>query len=74
MGDGRSRTFSSLAVVFALFVLFLYGPMITIFVLRFQGPEGGLTFPMHGVSLHWFRKLWAGIGVGRHRRRASGAR
>ena len=25
----------------------------------FQGPEGGLTFPMRGVSLHWFGKLCA---------------
>jgi hypothetical protein len=49
--------------LFGLFVLFLYGPMITIFVLSFQGPEGGLTFPMRGVSLHWFAKLWEGIGV-----------
>jgi len=37
--------------------------MITIFVLSFQGPEGGLTFPMRGVSLHWFAKLWEGMGV-----------
>jgi putative spermidine/putrescine transport system permease protein len=44
-------------------VLFLYGPMITIFVLSFQGPEGGLTFPMRGVSLHWFAKLAEGMGV-----------
>jgi putative spermidine/putrescine transport system permease protein len=44
-------------------VLFLYGPMFAIFVLSFQGPEGGLTFPLRGVSLHWFAKLWEGIGV-----------
>ena len=37
--------------------------MITIFVLSFQGPEGGLTFPMRGVSLHWFGELWKGLGV-----------
>lgn len=49
--------------MFAAFVLFLYGPMFTIFVLSFQGPEGGLTFPMRGASLHWFRQLWEGIGV-----------
>ena len=36
----------------------LYGPMITIVLLSFQGPEGGLTFPMNGASLHWFEKLW----------------
>jgi putative spermidine/putrescine transport system permease protein len=59
----RPGSFYALAFVFALFVLFLYGPMITIFVLSFQGPEGGLTFPMRGVSLHWFAKLWEGMGV-----------
>jgi len=32
-------------------------------VLSFQGPEGGLTFPLRGVSLHWFAKLWEGIGT-----------
>jgi len=59
----RPRSFYALAAVFGAFVLFLYGPMITIFVLSFQGPEGGLTFPMRGVSLHWFAKLWEGMGV-----------
>ena len=59
----RPASFYALAVVFAAFVLFLYGPMITIFVLSFQGPQGGLTFPMRGVSLHWFGKLWEGMGV-----------
>lgn len=59
----RPRSFYALGFVFGAFVLFLYGPMITIFVLSFQGPEGGLTFPMRGVSLHWFGKLWEGMGV-----------
>jgi putative spermidine/putrescine transport system permease protein len=59
----RPFSFYALAFVFTLFVLFLYGPMFTIFVLSFQGPEGGLTFPMRGVSLHWFGKLWEGMGV-----------
>src|SRR5689334_6391616 len=63
MGDGRSRTFYVLSVVFGLYVLFLYGPTITIVTLSFQGPNGGMTFPMNGVSLHWFHNLWAGIGV-----------
>jgi putative spermidine/putrescine transport system permease protein len=64
MNEGkRPRSFYALAVVFGLFVLFLYGPMLAIFVLSFQGPEGGLTFPMHGASLHWFAKLWEGMGV-----------
>lgn len=49
-------------MLFGLFVLFLYGPVITIFILSFQGPEGGLTFPMRGVSLHWFEQLRQGVG------------
>jgi putative spermidine/putrescine transport system permease protein len=36
--------------------------VITIFILSFQGPEGGLTFPMRGVSLHWFEVLRNGVG------------
>ena len=59
----RTPGFWPLAIVFALFVLFLYGPMITIFILSFQGPEGGLTFPLRGVSLHWFYKLAEGLGT-----------
>ena len=61
--ESRPRGFWPLATVFALFVLFLYGPMITSFVLSFQGPEGGLTFPLRGVSLHWFYKLAEGLGT-----------
>jgi len=63
IGEKRAAGFWPLAIVFALFVLFLYGPMITIFVLSFQGPEGGLTFPLRGVSLHWFYKLAEGLGT-----------
>ena len=61
--DPKRRGFWPLATLFALFVLFLYGPVITIFVLSFQGPTGGLTFPMQGLSLHWYHKLWQGLGV-----------
>jgi len=59
--SGSSRrpwTFYALAAFFALYVLFLYGPMSAIFILSFQGPTGGLTFPMVGVSLHWFGALF----------------
>ncbi len=63
IGEQRSPGFWPLAIVFALFVVFLYGPMITIFVLSFQGPEGGLTFPLRGVSLFWFQKLAEGLGT-----------
>jgi len=37
--------------------------MLTIVILSFQGPEGGLVFPLRGVSIHWFEKLIEGIGV-----------
>ena len=63
MGEGRSPAFYGLAAFFAAFVLFLYGPMIVIFILSFEGPTGGLTFPMVGVSLHWFERLWTGGGI-----------
>ena len=63
MNEGRSPAFYALAAFFGLFVLFLYGPMIVIFILSFQGPTGGLTFPMNGVSLHWFQRLWQGGGI-----------
>ena len=54
----RPWTFYVLSAFFALFVMFLYGPMSAIYVLSFQGPTGGLTFPMNGVSLHWFTALF----------------
>ena len=53
----------SLSVFFTLFILFLYGPTISILVLSFQGPEGGLTFPMRGFSTFWFESLFDGVGV-----------
>ncbi|MBC7608983.1 MAG: ABC transporter permease [Polaromonas sp.] len=61
--DKRPASFWFLAAFFALFVLFMYGPMLVIVILSFQGPEGGLTFPLRGVSLHWFYKLAEGLGV-----------
>jgi putative spermidine/putrescine transport system permease protein len=62
--EPRPRSFYFLALFFALFVLFLYGPILTIGILSFQGPQGGLTFPMNGVSLHWFRDLFEQQAVG----------
>ena len=46
-----------LGTLFGAYLLFLYGPMLVIYVLSFQGPNGGVTFPMVGVSLTWFRDL-----------------
>ncbi len=62
--EPRSRSFYVLAGFFCLFLLFLYGPIVTIGILSFQGPLGGLTFPMRGVSLHWFRDLFEQQAVG----------
>ncbi|TNJ41754.1 ABC transporter permease [Phaeobacter sp. B1627] len=62
--EPRSRSFYLLAAFFGLFLLFLYGPTLTIAILSFQGPTGGLTFPMNGVSLHWFYDLFQEQAVG----------
>ncbi len=56
-GSGRPWTFYLLAGLFTLFVLFLYGPMAVIYILSFQGENGGLTFPMTGFSFKWFDAL-----------------
>jgi len=56
-GERRGLGFWVLTIFFCLFVLFLYGPLSTIFILSFQGPNGGLTFPMNGASFHWFNNL-----------------
>ena len=63
MREKRPGSFYFLASFFVAYVLFLYGPMFAIFVLSFQGPAGGLTFPMNGVSLHWFGKVFSGGGI-----------
>lgn len=62
--EPRPRSFYVLGAFFAAFMLFLYGPTITIAILSFQGPEGGLTFPLRGVSLTWFRELFMDQAVG----------
>lgn len=63
MDRKRNWEFYLLAAFFGAFLLFLYGPTLTIFVLSLQGPDGGLVFPMRGISLYWFGKLFEGIGV-----------
>lgn len=62
--EPRSRSFYVLSGCFGLFLLFLYGPTLTIGILSFQGEGGGLTFPMRGVSLHWFHELFQQQAVG----------
>ncbi len=64
MDGKRPASFYVLTAFFALFVLFLYGPTLTIGILSFQGPGGGLTFPMRGFSLYWFADLFEQQAVG----------
>ena len=60
----RGPSYYVMAAFFGLFVVFLYGPMIAIMVLSFQGSNGGLTFPMNGFSFHWFGDLFREQRVG----------
>jgi putative spermidine/putrescine transport system permease protein len=56
-GQGRPWTFYALATLFGVYLLFLYGPMLVMYVLSFQGPNGGVTFPLVGTSLVWFADI-----------------
>ncbi|MGB3496261.1 MAG: ABC transporter permease [Elainellaceae cyanobacterium] len=60
----RSPTFVLLAIFFSLFVLFLYGPMITIFILSLQGPDGALTFPVRSFGFYWLGQVFQEQRVG----------
>jgi putative spermidine/putrescine transport system permease protein len=42
---------------YGLFIIFIYGPMIAMFILSFQGRRGGTSFPMRGFGLYWWNKL-----------------
>jgi putative spermidine/putrescine transport system permease protein len=58
VGDERPWTFYALAILFGAFLVFLYGPMLVIYILSFQGTNGGVTFPMVGVSMSWFADIF----------------
>jgi putative spermidine/putrescine transport system permease protein len=60
----RPPIFWALTALLGLFIVFLYGPIATIVILSFQGPEGGLVFPMNGFSLHWFAELFQPQSIG----------
>jgi putative spermidine/putrescine transport system permease protein len=55
----RPWTFYVLAALFTLFVVFLYGPMIAVLILSFQGTSGSLVFPLREPSLMWFHELFS---------------
>ena len=52
------------SIYYALFVAFIFGPMIAMFVLSFQGRRGGTSFPMRGFSFYWWNKLLEPSTVG----------
>ena len=55
----RPWTFYVLAALFTLFVIFLYGPMIAVLILSFQGPSASLVFPLRDPSIMWFDELFS---------------
>ena len=58
-GYARERWVNvGLGVYFGAILLFLYGPIIVMAILSFQGPRGGMTFPMQGFSFHWWGRLF----------------
>jgi len=52
------------SIYYAIFILFIFGPMVAMFILSFQGKRGGTSFPMRGFSLHWWGKLFEPSAVG----------
>ncbi len=53
----RAPGFWPRAAVFYLYLAFLYGPIIIIVVLSFQGDGASLSFPMQGFSIFWFKEV-----------------
>ena len=47
-----------LAAYFVLFLVFLYGSMIVMAVLSFNGPQGTISFPLKGSSFLWWETLF----------------
>ncbi|SDG07102.1 ABC transporter permease [Alloyangia pacifica] len=60
----RPLSFYLLAGLTTLFLIYVYAPMACLYILSFQGPEGGMSFPMVGWSTHWFQTLFSGEGQG----------
>ena len=49
----------SLGAYTALFLVFLYGPLVVLAILSFQtGPEGGPQFPIIEWSTYWYKHLF----------------
>lgn len=60
----KARVKAGFSVFYAVFLLFVYGPMFAMFVLSFQGRRGGTSFPMRGFSFYWWERLAGPSAVG----------
>lgn len=59
-----NRSKPILLVYFVLFIVFMYGPMITMGVLSLQGTHGSMTLPAKELfSFHWYSELNATSSV-----------
>ncbi|MFW2544668.1 ABC transporter permease [Primorskyibacter sp. 2E107] len=55
----------TLAAYTGLFLLFLYGPLIVLAILSFQGPNGGPQFPIQEWSTYWYQHLFGATETSR---------
>jgi putative spermidine/putrescine transport system permease protein len=60
----KARVKAGFSVYYVIFLIFVYGPMFAMFTLSFQGPRGGVTFPIRGLSFYWWGKLAGPSAVG----------
>jgi putative spermidine/putrescine transport system permease protein len=60
----KARVKAGFSVYYVIFLIFVYGPMFAMFTLSFQGPRGGTSFPMRGLSFYWWEKLTGPSVVG----------
>ena len=60
----QTRSKPILLVYFILFMVFMYGPMITMGVLSLQGTTGSMTLPAKELfSFHWYSELNSSASV-----------
>ncbi len=60
----KARVKVGFSIYYVIFLIFVYGPMFAMFTLSFQGPRGGTSFPMRGLSFYWWEKLTGPSVVG----------
>jgi putative spermidine/putrescine transport system permease protein len=60
----RPLSFYFLFAFFCLFLLFLYGPILAIFMLSLQGADGQLMFPLRSFGFYWLGQVFQEQRVG----------